>query len=94
MLRRLGMRKFTGLVIIIFCSLFLLVQSGLFSLNFPNFSSRETTLSVLAGGGIVLGSYLVLGPMGILASLTALSLGGCDARGGNDLGKPPDPPKD
>ena len=98
MLKRLGLRKILGVIIIVLCLLFLVVQSNLNSPSFPNSSLEPATLSILAGGGIVLGSYLVLGPVGILASLVALSGAGCDGGGGNvegqDLGEPPSPPED
>lgn len=94
MSKKLGWRKLLGLVIIILCLLFLLVQSNLYSPSFPNTSWEGATLSIVAGGGIVLGSYLVLGPVGILVSLVALSAGGCIDDGGDekDLGEPPNPP--
>ena len=97
MSKRLNLRKFIGVMIIIFCLLFLLVQSTLYSPNVQKTSLQATTLGILAGGGIVLGSYLALGPVGILASFLALSGAGCDgdgAGGGNDLGEPPNPPED
>ena len=95
MSKRLGWRKLLGLVIIILCLLFLLVQSNLYSPSFPNTSWEGATLSIVAGGGIVLGSYLVFGPIGILVSLVALITGGCNGGGGGgekDLGEPPNPP--
>ena len=95
MSKKLGWRKFLGLVIIIFCLLFLLAQSNLYSPSFPDTSWGGATLSTVAGGGIVLGSYLVFGPVGILVSLVALITGGCNGGGGDgkDLGEPPDPPQ-
>lgn len=94
MSKRLGWRKLLGLVIIILCLLFLLVQSNLYSPSFSNTSWEGATFSIVAGGGIVLGSYLVLGPVGILVSLVALSAGGCVNNGEEegDLGEPPNPP--
>jgi len=93
-----GLRRLIGVVIIILCLLFLVVHTSLYSPRFPNTSLKPVTLSILAGGGIVLGSYLVLGPVGILASLVALSGAGCGGGGGNgegqDLGEPPSPPGD
>jgi len=98
MSKRLGLRKTLGVIIIILCLLFLVVQSNLYSPGFPNLSSETTTLSILAGGGVVLGSYLVLGPVGILVSLVGLSGAGCNGGGGGgegqDLGEPPNPPED
>jgi len=100
MFTRRGLRKLIGVVIIILCFLFLLVQNNLYSPRFPNTSLEPATLSILAGGGVVLGSYLVLGPVGILASLVALSGAGCGGGGGGgnggeeDLGEPPNPPED
>jgi len=94
MSKNLGWRKFLGLVIIILCLLFLLVQSNFYSPSFPNTSWEGATFSIVAGGGIVLGSYLVFGPLGILVSLVALMTGGCNGGGGDgkDLGEPPNPP--
>ena len=96
MSKNLSWRKLLGLVIIILCLLFLLVQSNLYSPSFPNTSWEGATLSIVAGGGIVLGSYLVLGPVGLLVSLVALIGGGCNGGGGGedgkDLGEPPNPP--
>jgi len=98
MSKRLGLRKLLGVVIIILCLLFLLVQTNLYSVSFQNSSLKGTTLSILVGGGIVLGSYLVLGPVGMLASLAVLSGSGCVGGGGGgegkDLGEPPNPPED
>ena len=98
MSKRLGLRKILGVIIIILCLLLLVVQTSLYSPSFPNSSLETTTLSILAGGGVVLGSYLVLGPVGILASLVILSGAGCGGGGGNgegqDLGEPPKPPED
>lgn len=94
MSKNLSWRKLLGVVIITLCLLFLLVQSNLYSPSFPNTSWEGATLSIVAGGGIVLGSYLMLGPVGVLVSLVALSAGGCVADGGDekDLGEPPNPP--
>lgn len=96
MSKNLSWRKFLGLVVIIFCLLFLLVQSNLYSPSFSNTSWEGATFSIVAGGGIVLGSYLVLGPVGLLVSLVALIGGGCNGGGGGedgkDLGEPPNPP--
>ena len=94
MSKNLSWRKILGLVIIILCLLFLLVQSNFCSPSLPDISWEGATLSIVAGGGIVLGSYLVLGPVGILVSLVALITGGCNGGGGDekDLGEPPNPP--
>jgi len=94
MSKNLSWRKLLGLVIIILCLLSLLVQSNLYSPSFPGTSWEGATLSIVTGGGIVLGSYLVFGPVGILASLIALSASGCVNNGEEerDLGEPPDPP--
>ncbi|MBA7477864.1 hypothetical protein ES707_13279 [subsurface metagenome] len=96
MSKNLSWRKTLGLVIIILCLLSLLVQSNLYSPSFSDTSWEGATLSIVAGGGIVLGSYLVLGPVGILVSLVALIAGGCNGGGGGgdgkDLGEPPNPP--
>lgn len=100
MSKRLGWRKILGVIIIILCLLFLVVQSNLYSPSFPNSSLERTTFIILTGAGVVLGSYLVLGPVGILVSLVVLSGAGCNGGGGGgnggeeDLGEPPSPPKD
>ena len=94
MSKRVGLKKLVGLAIIVISLLFLVVQSSLYSSGFPNTSSEGVTISILAAGGIVLGSYLVLGPLGILVSLVALGGGGCVGGGGGDLGEPPEPPQD
>ena len=94
MSRRVGLKKLLGLAIIIISLLFLVVQTGLYPSGFPNTSSEGVTIGILVGGGIVLGSYLVLGPLGILVSLVALGGGGCVGEGGDDLGEPPEPPQD
>jgi|GEM_PF-2619767 len=99
MSKRLDLRKILGVIIIVLCLLFLVVQSNLYSPSFPNSSLERATFIILTGGGIVLGSYLVLGPVGILASLVALSGAGCGGGGGGngegqDLGEPPSPPED
>ena len=95
MSENLSWRKFLGLVIIILCLLFLLVQSNLYSPSFPNTSWEGATFSIVAGGGIVLGSYLVFGPLGILISVITLTAGGCVNNGEEegDLGEPPNPPQ-
>ncbi len=93
MSRRVGLKKLLGLTIIIISLLFLVVQTGPYSSGFPNTSSEGVTINILAGGGIVLGSFLVLGPLGILVSLVALGGGGCVGGGGGDLGEPPEPPQ-
>lgn len=96
MSKKLGWRKLLGLVVIILCLLFLLAQSNLYSPSFSNTSWEGVTLSTVAVGGIVLGSYLVLGPVGLLVSLVALIGGGCNGgdggKDGKDLGEPPNPP--
>jgi len=95
MSKNLSWRKLLGLVIIILCLLFLLVQSNLYFPSFPGTYWEGATYSIVAGGGIVFGSYLVLGPVGILVSLVALIAGGCNGGGGGeekDLGEPPNPP--
>ena len=98
----MSLRKLVGVVIIILCLLLLVAQSNLYSPSFPSSSLEETTFATLAGAGIGLGSYLVLGPVGVLASLVALTGTGCDnggggeggGGGGKDLGEPPNPPED
>ncbi len=94
--KNLSWRKLLGLVIIILCLLSLLAQSDLYPLSFLNTSWEGATLSTVAGGGIILGSYLVLGPVGVLVSLVALITGGCNGGGGGgeeeNLGEPPNPP--
>ncbi len=96
MSKNLSWRKILGLVIIILCLLFLLVQSNFYSASTLNAPWEGATYSIVAGGGIVLGSYLVLGPVGILVSLVVLMTGGCNGGGGGgdgkDLGEPPNPP--
>lgn len=95
MLKRLGWKKLLGLVIMILCLLFLLGQSNLYPLSFLNTSWEGATLNTVAVGGIVLGSFLVLGPVGLLVSIVALIGGGCNGGGGGetDLGDPPNPPE-
>ena len=98
MLKRLGWKKLLGLAIMILCLLFLLGQSDLYPLSFLNMSREGATFSTLAVGGIVIGSYLVLGPAGLLVSIVALIGGGCNGGGGDgggeiDLGDPPNPPE-
>ena len=97
MLKRLGWKRLLGLAIMILCLLFLLTQSNLHPLSFLNTSWEGATPSTVAVGGIVLGSYLVLGPLGLLVSVVALIGGGCNGAGGGggeiDLGDPPNPPE-
>ncbi|KKL17196.1 hypothetical protein LCGC14_2487960 [marine sediment metagenome] len=97
MLKRLGWKRLLGLAIMILCLLLLLTQSNLHPLSFLNTSWEGATLSTVAVGGIVLGSYLVLGPLGLLVSVVALIGGGCNGGGGGggeiDLGDPPNPPE-
>jgi len=94
MSKRVGLKRLLGLVIIVISLLFLVMQTGPYPSGFLNTSSEGVTISILAGGGIVLGSFLVLGPLGILVSLVALGGGGCVGEGGGDLGEPPEPPQD
>ncbi len=89
MSKGVGLKKLPGLAIIIVSLLLLVVQTSFYSSSFSNTSSEAVTVSILTGGGIVLGSYLVLGPLGILVSLVALGGAGCVAE---DLGEPPEPP--
>ena len=95
MSKNLSWRKTLGLVIIILCLLFLLAQSNLYSPSFSDTSWEGATFSIVAGGGIVLGSYLVFGPLGIFISVITLTAGGCVTDGGDekDLGEPPNPPQ-
>ena len=93
MLKRLGWKKFLGLVILILCSLFLLMQSNIYPISFLNMSWEGATPSTVAVGGIILGSYFVLGPLGLLVSVVALIGSGCNGGGEEpDLGDPPNPP--
>ena len=93
MLKRLGWKRLLGLAIMILCLLFLLAESNIYPLSFLNTSWEGATLNTAAVGGIVLGSYLVLGPLGTLVSVVALIGAGCNGGGGGgNLGDPPNPP--
>lgn len=94
MSKRLSWKRLLGLAIMILCLMFLLSQTNLLPLSFLNTSRKGATLNTAAVGGIVLGSYLVLGPVGLLVSIVALIGGGCNGGGGGeiDLGDPPNPP--
>ncbi len=102
---RLPMRKYLGVAVIALSIIFLLTQIGLISpsnsLPFPQDRGIAVAVSI---GGLIIGVYLVAGPLGaLIATVPIIILGGTGCGGGpppppppppdKDLGEPPEPPK-
>ena len=98
---RLPMRKYLGVVVITLSIIFLFTQLGLIfpsnSFPFPQDRGIAVTISI---GGLIIGVYLVTGPLGaLIATVPIIMLGGTGCGGGpppprkKNLGKPPEPPE-
>jgi len=101
---KLTIRRSLGLLVITVSAILLLAQVGLIfpSDQFPFAQERETIVSISLGG-LIIGAYLVAGPLGAMITFLPLASSGCVGCGGagraeeeeeEDLGKPPDPPPD
>ena len=96
---KLTIRKSLGLLVIAVSVMLLLTQVGLIfsSRQFPFAQDKETIVSI-SFGGLIIGAYLVAGPLGAMITLLPIASSGCVGCGekpkpkDEDLGKPPDPP--
>lgn len=97
---KLTRRKYAGVLVIALSILFLLSQLGvplLFSEILPE-SPKPVALASLTG--IMIGLYLIAGPLPALIAMIPVAAGGCVGCGGEeereepepDLGEPPPPP--
>lgn len=95
---KLTIRKSLGLLVITVSVILLLTQVGLIFPSHQFFSTQDKgTIMSISLGGLLIGAYLVAGPLG--AVITSLSIAGSGCGGGGkvkpkdeDLGKPPEPP--
>ena len=96
---KLTRRKSLGLLVITLSVMLLLTQVGLIfpSHQFPFAEEKETIMSISLAA-LIIGAYLVAGPLGAVVTLLPIAGSGCNGGGGNvkpedeDLGPPPDPP--
>ena len=100
-LKNLGLRKHLGLAVIALSVILLLAQFGIIILPHPLIvAQRPVTMMSISLGGLIVGAYLVAGPLGLVVTMIPAILAGCGGGGGGgpkaepdpDLGEPPEPP--
>jgi len=97
-------RKYLGALVVILCIILLLAQTVPLSLFSTILPGSKALLITASAAGLIIGSYLLLDPIGALITtlgFSLLALTGCDGGGGGggeepqpDLGEPPSPPSD
>ena len=97
--KKIPERKYLGILVIGVSVLFLF--ASIFSPSLWNLPYANTYQQVAVLGSyafLVVGAYLVVGPVGALVSLIPVVAAGCFGGGGAkpepDLGEPPEPPQE
>lgn len=101
LLRRISARKYWGIAVIAVSAFLLFTTFSLPLLgNLAYLNTHQNVVAIGCYGALIVGSYLVAGPVGILVALVPAVASGCFGGGGGgggpkpepDLGEPPEPP--
>ena len=97
--KNLTTRKYLGLAMITLSIILILTQFGPIFPVSSFFSAQDKgTIMSISFGGLIIGAYLVAGPLGAVITSLSIAGSGCGGGGGKvepkdeDLGKPPEPP--
>jgi len=104
LLKRISARRYWG-ILVIAVSVLLLFTTFSFSLfwNLPYLNTHQDVVAIGSYAALIVGAYLVAGPVGALVALIPAVAAGCFGGGGGggggpkpepDLGEPPEPPQE